>query len=249
MLLEEIEEEPIVERTCRLSPGAMLYAVLRLRKSGIYGLLDVFSAIPDAQFPTCIQNAEQELLEKGYGVMDFDGNFSLEEDFARLVSGCADENCVLQIDRRKEGKQERMTCYLHQGATLTQAGTDCVLDAGAVLPDAVLDFLGLPEASEGLEETAVESRFIAERDVASLMEAGCGEALARLITASAAGEGGYAQLVRITDKVQTELLALAWSEAGTVAVEVEYPDNREVFRLTPVSAQAAGERIAAMAAL
>lgn len=238
-----------MERTCRLSPGAMLYAVLRLRKSGIYGLLDVFSAIPDAQFPTCIQNAEQELLEKGYGVMDFDGNFSLEEDFARLVSGCAGENCVLQIDQRKEGKQERMTCYLHQGAALTQAGTDCVLDAGAALPGAVMEFLGLPEASESLEEIAVESRLIAERDVPGLMEAGCGETLAQLITASAAGEGGYAQLVRITDKVQTELLALAWSEAGTVAVEVEYPDNREVFRLIPVSAQAAGERVAAMAAL
>lgn len=238
-----------MEQTCRLSPGAMLYAVLRLRKSGIYGLLDVFSAIPDAQFPTCIQNAEQELLEKGYGVMDFDGNFSLEEDFARLVSGCADENCVLQIDRRREWKQERMTCYLHQGAALTQAGTDCVLDAGAALPGAVLDFLGLPEASDGLEETVVESRLIAERDAAGLMEAGCGEALARLITASAAGEGGYAQLVRITDKVQTELLALAWGQAGTVTVKVEYPGDREMFRLTPVSAQAAGEQIAAMAAL
>ena len=86
-------------------------------------------------------------------------------------------------------------------------------------------------------------------DVPGLMEAGCGETLARLITASAAGEGGYAQLVRITDKVQTELLALAWGEAGTVTVEVEYPGDREVFRLTPVPAQAAGERIAAMAAL
>ena len=195
-----------MERTCRLSPGAMLYAVLRLRKSGIYGLLDVFSAIPDAQFPTCIQNAEQ-------------------------------------------GKQERMTCYLHQGTALTQAGTDCILDAGAALPGAVLDFLGLPKESEDLEETAVESRLIAEQDVAGIVEAGCGETLARLITAAAAGEGGYAQLVRITDKVQTQLLALAWSEAGTVTVEVEYPDDREVFRLTPVSAQAAGERIAAMAAL
>lgn len=238
-----------MEQTCRLSPGAMLYAVLRLRKSGIYGLLDVFSAIPDAQFPTCIQNAEQELLEKGYGVMDFDGNFSLEEDFARLVSGCADENCVLQIDCRREGTQERMTCYLHQGATLTHAGTDCVLDAGAALPGAVLDFLGLPKESEGLEETAVESRLIAEQDVTGLQQAGCGEALARLITSAAAGEGGYAQLVRITDKMQTELLALAWGEAGTVTVEVEYTDDREMFRLTPVTAQAAGERITAMAAL
>ena len=238
-----------MERTCRLSPGAMLYAVLRLRKSGIYGLLDVFSAIPDAQFPTCIQNAEQELLEKGYGVMDFDGNFSLEEDFARLVSGCADENCVLQIDRRREGKQERMTCYLHQGAALTQAGTDCILDAGAVLPGAVLDFLNLPKESEGLEEIAVESRLIAERDVAGLMEAGCGETLARLITASAAGEGGYAQLVRITDKAQTEVPALTWSVVGTVTVEMDDPDDREMFRLTPVSAQAAGERITAMSAL
>ena len=156
---------------------------------------------------------------------------------------------LLQIDRRKEGKQERMTCYLHQGTALTQAGTDCILDAGAALPGAVLDFLGLPKESEDLEETAVESRLIAEQDVAGIVEAGCGETLARLITAAAAGEGGYAQLVRITDKVQTQLLALAWSEAGTVTVEVEYPDDREVFRLTPVSAQAAGERIAAMAAL
>lgn len=238
-----------MEQTCRLSPGAMLYAVLRLRKSGIYGLLDVFSAIPDAQFPTCIQNAEQELLEKGYGVMDFDGNFSLKEDFARLVSGCADENCVLQIDRRKEGKQERMTCYLHQGAALTQAGSDCILDTRAALPGAVLDFLGLPAESKDLEEVSVDSRLIAQRDVPGLVEAGCGETLARLITAAAAGEGGYAQLVRITDKIQTELLALAWSEAGTVTVEVEYPDAGEQFRLTPVSAQAAGARIAAMAAL
>lgn len=238
-----------MERTCRLSPGAMLYAVLRLRKSGIYGLLDVFSAIPDAQFPTCIQNAEQELLKKGYGVMDFDGNFSLEENFARLVSGCADENCVLQVDRRKEGKQERMTCYLHQGAALTQAGTDCVLDAGASLPGAVLEFLGLPPESESLDEAVVESRLIAERDMPGLIEAGCSETLAQLITAAAAGEGGYAQLVRITDKVQTELLALAWGEAGTVTVEVEYTDDREVFRLIPVTTQSAGERIAAMAAV
>lgn len=238
-----------MEQICRLSPGAMLYAVLRLRKSGIYGLLDVFSAIPDAQFPTCIQNAEQELLEKGYGMMDFDGNFSLEEDFARLVSGCADENCVLQIDRRREGKQERMTCYLHKGAALTQDGADCLLDAGAALPGAVLEFLGLPSESEGMEEITVDSRLIAERDVPGLMEAGCGETLARLITAAAAGEGGYAQLVRITDKIQTELLALAWGEAGIVVVEVEYTDDREMFRLTPVTAQSAGERIAAMAAL
>lgn len=236
-----------MEQTYRLSPGAMLYAVLRLHKSGIYGLLDVFSAMPDAQFPTCIQNAEQELLEKGYGSMDFDGNFSLNEEFSDLVSGCADENCVLQIDRRIAGRQERMTCYLSQKAAMTQADTDCLLQTEAKIPGAVLEFLGIPKECKDLEEAVVDSGLIAEQNVPGLVDAGCGETLARLITASAAGEGGYAQLVRIVDRIQTELLALAWGEAGTVTVNVEYTEGQELFRLTPVTAEDAGAQIAAMA--
>ena len=236
------------QRIC-LSPGALQHAVLRLQKTGMYGLPDVFSAEPDATLHACLQNTEQELLEKGMAWMDFDGNFALEESFAGLLSACADESCVLQIDRRMAGRQERMTCYLHPRAALLCSGGSCLLRAGLEFPGAVLEFLGLPGVSESLEEAAVESRLIAGRDVPGLMEAGCGETLARLITASAAGEGGYAQLVRITDKVQTELLALAWGEAGTVEVEVEYPGDREVFRLTPVTAQEAGAKIAAMAAL
>lgn len=238
-----------MEQTYRLSPGAMLYAVLRLRKPGIYGLLDVFSALPDAQFPTCIQNAEQELMEKGCGVMDFDGNFSLDEGFAALVAGCADESCVLQIDRRLAGRQERMTCYLHQRAALTQAGADCLLQAEAGLPGAALEFLGLPADGAGLEEACVDSALVAEKDVTGLTDAGCGAALAGLIVRAAAGDGGYAQVVRITDRVQTELLALAWGEAGAVTVDVDYEGGKERLRLTPVTAEDTGAQIAAMAAL
>lgn len=238
-----------MEPIYRLSPGAILYAVLRLHKSGMYGLLDVFSAIPDAQFPTCIQNAEQELLEKDCGRMDFDGNFDLDAGFAALVSGCAEENSVLQIDRRIAGRQERMTCYLHRGTALTQVGAECLLDPEAKIPGTVLEFLDLPAESENLEEITVDSGLVAAKNAAGLKEAGCSEKTARLIAASVSGEGGYAQLVRVTDKVQTELLALAWGKEGVMMVEVEYTGDHELIHFTPLTARSAGDRIAAMAKL
>lgn len=224
-----------MEQIYCLSPGALLYSVLRLHKSGIYGLPDIFSDISDAEFPACIQKAEQELLQKGYGMMDFDGNFTLEEAFAELVGQCADERSVLLVDRRKKGRQNRMTCYLGNNVILTQDDSECVLRAGQSIPAAVLDFLKLPAECKNLKEACVDSSLVTARDISGLVEAGCSPVLAELIVSSAVGEGGYAQLTRITDRIQTQLLALAWGEEGTVNVGVEYTQEEELFRLTPVT--------------
>lgn len=237
-----------MEQIYCLSHGALLYSVLRLRKSGIYGLADIFSNISDAEFPACIQNAEQELMEKGYGLMDFDGNFTLEESFAELVGQCADERSVLLVDRRKNGRQDRMTCYLGNRVILTQDDRDCVLRSGQSIPAAVLDFLKLPVECKNLEEACVDSGLVTARDISGLAEAGCSPVLAELIVSSAVGEGGYAQLTRITDRVQTQLLAFAWGEAGTVSVGVEYTQEEELFRLTPVTASQAEKQLETMIA-
>ena len=238
-----------MENTVRLSPGALLYAVLRLRKSGIHGLLDVFSALPDAEFPTCLQNAEHELLQMGCGRMNFDGDFSLSQEFADLVSACADETSVLQVDRRLQHRQQRLTCYLHAGAALVQDGGNCLLCNGVVLPGAVLEFLALPADCQNLRPAVVDAALLAEKNRAGLVAAGCTEPLADLLIAAAAGDGGYAQLVRIVNKRQTALAALAWGPAGTVGVEVDYTTGVERLRVCPLTAEEAGTQIAALTAL
>lgn len=239
-----------MEQIYRLSPGAMLYAVLRLHKSGIYGLLDVFTDMPEAQFPACIQNAEQELFASGWGMMDFDGNFTLDTKFAELVSRCADENAVLHGDKRKNGHQERFTFYLNAGAVLTQENGLCILRETRNVAEAALDFLDLPEETDAaLREVTVDSGLVASRNAAGLMDAGCDETLAQLLVDSAAGKGGYAQFVRIVDRMQTHLLAFAWGDAGTVGINVQYTEHEELFHILPLSARQAGAEISTIAAL
>lgn len=235
-----------MESIYRLSLGALLYSVLRLRKSGIYGLPNIYSDMSDTEFLVSIQNAEQELLEKGYGRMDFDGNFMLEKSFAELVGQCAEERSVLLVDCRKNRHQNRMTCYLENHVTLMQDGKDCVLCTSEDISRAILDFLQLPDKCKDLKETCVDSCLVAGGDISGLVEAGCGPVLAELIVSSAVGKGNYAQLTRIAEQVQVQLLAFAWDEEGTVSIDVEYTEKEERFHLIPVTAYLAQKQVEAM---
>ena len=101
-----------------LSAESLLYAVLKLHKRGIYGVPNVMPKSSDKQFPEFAQQAEMELLNKGYGLMDFDGVFSLEDCFAELVSRCADCTGVIGTSLRRNGKWEKYTLYLDAGVLL-----------------------------------------------------------------------------------------------------------------------------------
>lgn len=56
-----------MEQAYRLSAGALLYAVLKLHKPGIYGLPNVMPKLSDKDFPAFAQDAELELMDAGCG--------------------------------------------------------------------------------------------------------------------------------------------------------------------------------------
>ena len=92
-----------MEQAYRLSAGALLYAVLKLHKPGIYGLPTVMPKLSDKDFPAFAQDAELELMDAGCGILSFDGEFALDESFAALLGSCADCRGVVGASLRRDG--------------------------------------------------------------------------------------------------------------------------------------------------
>lgn len=232
-----------------ISAGAMLYAVFLRGHNGIYGVKNVLAGLKKEAVPAYFREMELELMESGLAVMDFDGGFSLNPDFAELVDACACCSNVLAVPSRRNGKETMLTCYLGENGirALETVGAEEYLLHTSVDPAQIIPaFLGLPEGEGNLEQASVDSALIQRRDVKGLMEAGCSEALAMLAVNAAKGIDGYAQILRIADSAGTDLVTLLYNDAGTVSVDVEYPWGQELFRLTPVTVPWVTDRIRAL---
>lgn len=229
-----------------VSAGAMLYAVMLRGHSGIHGMKNVPSPLQKDRWAVGFQTMEMELMESGLGMMDFDGNFSLEPRFAALVDDCARCADVLAVASRRNGETTTLTCYLCADGVrgLEETAPRKYLLHERIDPAAQIPaFLNLREDACALEPAIVDSFLIQRRDVSGLMEAGCSEALARLVANAAKGTDGYTQLFRITGDTRADVLTLLHNEDGTVCVDVEYTWERELFRLTPVTVPQAADRI------
>lgn len=229
-----------MQKEYHLSSGAILYALLRLHKPGIYGVDNVLEGMTDETFPAFIQRSEMELMEKGCGTLNFDGVFELEEDFAALLGRSADAKTILTAAKRKDQQKSRQVIYLVEGAAASLTcpeGREPVLTAVEDPAKAVTDFLDLPESAGELQETVVDSTLAAEKDEAGLLKAGCTADMARLVVNAAEGMGGYAVLGCTREGGQTGELVLLYGPEGIVSLTAEYTQAEELFRLTPLTAE------------
>lgn len=237
-----------MQKSYKLSSAAMLYAVLRLHKSGIYGVDNALADMTDEKFPLFVQEAEMELLKNGYATLNFDGEFELESGFGELVSRCADSAAALIVNKRYDHKASRRTIYLNGGdsPSITITDSSCLLASGEESAKQVLEFLKLSNSTGELQETLVESTLFAQRDAEKLKQAGCSEAMASLIVNAANGSGGYAVLTRMENRRAVQELVLLYGPEGTVTAAVEYTATEELFRLKPVTLEALSGQIAAL---
>lgn len=138
-----------MEQRYRLSAGALLYAVCKLHKSGIYGVPQVMPRLSDRGFPAFAQEAELELLAAGCGMLSFDGEFTVEPDFAALLGSCADCRSVVGASLRRNGVWKKLTLYPAARAILErEEDNTCVLRTAAQPMNALLEVLELPEDPE-----------------------------------------------------------------------------------------------------
>lgn len=79
-----------------------LICMARLRrKRKIYGIPDVFSAVPQEYRRTVMQNTYDTLLEKQIAVMDFDRKTTLSETYDTLVDFCCDCGKCLTVNNQR----------------------------------------------------------------------------------------------------------------------------------------------------
>ena len=100
-----------MEKMYELTAEALLYSVMALERTGIYGVRDVLAGKTKEQFHAMMQQAELELMMNGLGTMDFDGGFALNDDFAEAVAACADRGDAWSAARRQDGQTAELTLY------------------------------------------------------------------------------------------------------------------------------------------
>lgn len=229
-----------MEKMYELSAGALLYSVLALERTGIYGVRDVLAGKAKEEFAAMMQNAELELMMAGLGTMDFDGGFTLDDSLLETVAACADRGDAWSAARRQNGQATELTVYPGEESyfLMQQADGTCVL---GLCDDPVadfVDFLAVPAPSEAMHEACVPSKLVQDRDISGLISAGCSPELAQLAVEAATGVQVYAQCARVRDYRPDYPLNLLIGSAGAVTVQVEYTASDEMFRLTPADAGA-----------
>lgn len=240
-----------MEQVYRLSAGALLYAVLKLHKPGIYGLPNVMPKLSDKDFPAFAQDAELELMDAGCGILNFDGEFTLDESFAALLGGCADCRCVVGASLRRDGVWHKMTLYPATGAVLErEEDFTCTLRLAAARPAEVLEAaLELPvDPAQPPCEVLVDTDLLEKRDTEGVMAAGCGEGQANMILTALDGTGGYAHISRVEGRHQTAELLLFYGAEGILSAGAEYSETRELLRLKPLTRTEALELLQVLAA-
>ena len=221
-----------------LSTKSLLYAVICLRKRGIYGAAVSIPRRGDRAYGAFVANAEQELSEKGLGTLDFDGNFCLEEAFGRLVGACADCRDVLGLSLMREHARRVCTLYLGAGGlAVYRPDGICELYAVEDPCKTVAELLALPAGEGSLTEVVVDTDHLENKSLSALVESGCGETAAKLILDGFAGAGGYAHLVHTKNRVREGELLLLYGAEGIYSARAEYTETQELLRMTPVSAE------------
>ena len=238
-----------MEQAYRLSAGALLYAVLKLHKPGIYGLPNVMPKLSDKDFPAFAQDAELELMDAGCGILSFDGEFALDESFAALLGGCADCRGVVGASLRRDGVWHKLTLYPAAGAVLErEEDFTCTLRPAAQPAEVLETALALPEdPAQPPCEVLVDTDLLEKRDLEGVMAAGCGEGQANMILAALNGDGGYAHISRVEGREQTAELLLFYGAEGILSAGAEYSETRELLRLTPLTRAELLEQIQTLA--
>lgn len=226
-----------MEQRYRLSAGALLYAVCKLHKSGIYGVPQVMPRLSDRGFPAFAQEAELELLAAGCGMLSFDGEFTVEPDFAALLGSCADCRSVVGASLRRNGVWKKLTLYPAAGAILErEEDNTCVLRTAAQPMNALLEVLELPEDPEEPPlEVLVDTDLLEKRSLEGVMAAGCGEAQARMILSALDGTGGYLHLSRVENRERTGELLLVCGSEGILSADAAYSETQELLRFSPLA--------------
>lgn len=234
----------------QLSAGAILCSLLRLGKSGIYGVENQLAALEEGEFPAFMRRAEGELLKKGLAKMNFSGEFTLKKELAELIGRCADAASVLTAGRRLNLEEQSVTCYFPGDGSfpcLRRLSSDDYRLSESVQPaEAILSLLALPQGSESLTEALADTALAAKHDKALLEQAGCPADTAEVLTEAASGSGGYAVITRIKDRAVTDQCCLFYSEKGCLLVTTEYTESQELLRLQPITAAEVGRRIEQM---
>ncbi len=226
-----------MERLYELSAEAILYSVLTLERAGIYGVRDVLSGKTKEEFSAMMQQAEMELMMAGLGTMDFDGGFTLDDNFAEAVAACADRGDAWSAARRQDGQMTELTLYPGEETYALLRRTDGMYELGLSeqpMQD-MMAFLDLPE-TKTLHEVCVSSKLLQDRNISGLTDAGCSPELAQLAVDAATGAQTYAQFTRVREYRPDYPMNVLTGLAGAVLVQVEYTDSDEMFRLTPVDA-------------
>jgi len=226
----------IMEQAYSLSAGALLYAVLRLHKQGIYGLPNVMPGMSDQNFPAFAQDAELELMDAGCGILNFDGEFTLEPDFAALLGACADCKSVIGASLRRDGNWQKLTLYPAAGAVLERAEDfNCTLRPSERLGEALLEALELPTGPvKSLMEALIDTDLLEKRDLEGMLASGCEKGQADMLLSALNGTGGYAHISLVEGRTRTSELLLFYGAEGILSANVEYSESQEFLRFTPV---------------
>lgn len=224
--------------TIRLSGEAILYTVLRMRRTGIYGVENVLAGLNEKEFPTFIQRTEQELAAASLGEMDFDGAFSLAPEYGQLIAACADAKAVVGAGLRRGGEQRTLTFYSGKktGPVLTRTGETYELTAEADPVEAILTFLApIGEPEQLPPQVTADTALVEQRDLEGLVSAGCTEPMAQLILDAVEGREAFLRVEKVGKEIRSQEIHLIYGAAGIFRIGVEYTETQELFTFTPVS--------------
>lgn len=223
-----------------ISADMIHYIMSTAHKNKLYGVQNTMAPLTALQQQERYAQVQMDMLTSGYGEMDFDGVFTVDEKLSRLIGQCCDCSTVICAALRREKKTLTWTAYICEAGihVIEQVGlAEYVLLENAILDERMLAFLNLPKTAASYPETSIDTALIVNRDLDGIKAEGCPDELASLVINACEGIDGYAQISLITDDVQKELITLLFNDSSVVSLDVEYTWGQELFRFYPVTAK------------
>lgn len=233
-----------MEARLKLSADAILYAAATAGADSVYGVMDTLADLTVADYPVFTKRAVDELLKVGCMEMDFDGNQDMTADFKKIISTIAYPKFIVDLSVRKiDGSDVLRIVYETDGFLVLSEhmanipAEYCIsgISDSSGISDIVLKEIELPSSTTDLRECIVSTEVLLKKDKQAIFDTVEDKSSAEMIYGSVMRQNTTLRVRLIGDKAEKDFRFYIIGHKGILDAKVEYTENDELMRYTPVT--------------
>ena len=232
-------------KECVLSAKEILYIAKEAGATRFFGLPNIYGDLDENGIKRIDSEAQDELNKAGVITMDFDGKSSIDDELKSAIKMCSNVSLVTGLDLKNKDKSiSKLTVFLDRNDErylMTTFGQE----NGKYLfakktKDEILAFIKenikVPTGGTG-DETIIETKLLYEPESSKLIEAGCDEKKAELITKSINGGEVAMTSRRLVNTTEDLSYVFIWNDENVLRMTVSYEDDKENMHFISIDAE------------